>query len=100
MRREREAALRMIRRSQSVQTPQGFRQRAISELIALAPPAVPRVAKIFVARSALTRNVCRQQPAHAQQPRLHLLRREPPIAKSRAQLADALHWPDVLFVAQ
>src|SRR5688572_7251906 len=47
VRSERQPALRMIRRAQSVKAPQVARQEAVLELFSLAPPVVPNPAKVM-----------------------------------------------------
>src|SRR5215210_3511835 len=90
----------MIRRTQSVKVPQRARQHAIFKRCALAPPTIPKLAKVglrFVAREFMW-----QQPSGAEHAGLqcHWLqlwfsRREP-----RPQFGKAQHGPNVVLVTE
>ena len=64
----------MIGRTESVEFPDRARQQAIGQLIAIAPPPIPRAAQKRVGRFLGPGQVCREQPADAQQPRLQVKR--------------------------
>src|SRR5262249_10089121 len=76
------------------------RQAAILERLPLPPPAIPKPPQVCVRSSAS--QFIRQQPAHAQQSRLERQRRQGCAfgTNSRAQLSQALHRPQIMFVAQ
>src|SRR5260221_362344 len=102
MRCERDAALRMIGRTQSMKLPDRTRHRAISERIPLSPPKIPKPAQIIVRAGLLTGKFGREQATDAEQPRLKSEGAEIAGGRSdaRAQFRQSLHRPDVVFVAQ
>src|SRR5687767_1817244 len=100
MRGKSEPAMGMIRRTQAIQPPQCFRQSTITECVALAPPLIPDGAEVMVRAALAPRKFVRQQSADAKQSRLTFEDGRLSVCQPAAQFADALHGPDVLFVAE
>ena len=75
MRGQREPALRMVCRAQTVKFPDCARQNAVVELLALAPPAIPNATQITVRALLRAGQFHRQQAADAEQTRLQCKRR-------------------------
>src|ERR1051325_2236261 len=67
---EGEAALRMVGGPQGMEAPEGSRQQAIREGVALAPPLIPDEAYVIVGASAAAGQFGRQQAADAEEPGL------------------------------
>ena len=90
----------MIGRPRPVETPERARQDAIGEFIALPPPLVPDAAHIVVRRGLRAGQFHRQQAADAEEAGLQGERLGLGRLPARAQLGQALHGPDVVFVTQ
>src|SRR5213593_397638 len=92
----------MVGGPQAMEAPQGPGQRTVAERLALAPPVVPEAPQIIVRAGLLAREFVGQQAADAKQPRLQSDGADFGLgrANSRAQFGQALHRPDVVFVAQ
>src|SRR5438552_3310339 len=81
--------------------PEFARQRAIFKLVPFAPPVIPDAPKILVRARLIARQFRRQQATDGQQARLKLKDRKIFAGgQTRSQFRQALHGPEVMFVAQ
>src|SRR5262249_7911196 len=99
-RRECEAALRVIGRTQAMKPPDISRQYAIREFVALAPPLIPDAADVVISPGLGTAEFGWKEVADSEQPRLNRQRFGPWSCPPRAKLRDPMHRPDIVFITE
>src|SRR6185436_11954059 len=100
MRGQGEAALRMVRGTQSMEAPCRFGQETIFKFISFTPPAIPDLSQIIVRRRLFASRFSGQETTDAEQSGLQGQWRFRFVIPTRARFCQTLHRPNIVFVTE